>query len=241
MRLDQKASELFQKSRSSCHDLIKRGLITINGKPNTKPSTEVNDFDKIELISKQSFVSRGGEKLSGLLSELSIPLEGLKGLDIGASTGGFTDCLLQFGIESMVCVDVGHGQLHESLLNHPQVRNYEGVSILDFKDVCNETFDIIVMDVSFTSILNVFDTLDNFAHQKTWIILLYKPQFEVGAKFLNKSGLVKNSRQATQVQHHIIQTIVSKGYKLHLNVDSSLKGKVGNQETFLVFQKKEGL
>ena len=117
MRLDQKASELFQKSRSSCHDLIKRGYITVNGKPNTKPSTEVNDFDKIELISQQSFVSRGGEKLSGLLSELSIPLEGLKGLDVGASTGGFTDCLLQFGIGSMVCVDVGHGQLHESLLN----------------------------------------------------------------------------------------------------------------------------
>ena len=187
MRLDQKASELFQKSRSSCHDLIKRGYITVNGKPNTKPSTEVNDFDKIELISQQSFVSRGGEKLSGLLSELSIPLEGLKGLDVGASTGGFTDCLLQFGIGSMVCVDVGHGQLHESLLNHPHVRNYEGVSILDFKDVCKETFDIIVMDVSFTSILNVFDALDHFAHKKTWIILLYKPQFEVGAKYLNKS------------------------------------------------------
>jgi 23S rRNA (cytidine1920-2'-O)/16S rRNA (cytidine1409-2'-O)-methyltransferase len=241
MRLDQKASELFQKSRSSCHDLIKRGMITINGNITTKPSTEVNDFDRIELLSQQSFVSRGGEKLSGLLSNLSLSLEGLTGLDVGASTGGFTDCLLQFGIKSMVCVDVGHGQLHESLLNHPLVRNYEGVSILDFKDICNETFDIIVMDVSFTSILNVFDALDSFAHSQTWIILLYKPQFEVGAKFLNKSGLVKNSRQATQVQQHIVQTITSKGYRLHLNVDSTLKGKEGNQETFLVFQKKEGL
>lgn len=241
MRLDQKASELFQKSRSSCHDLIKRGFITINGKINTKPATEVNDFDKIELISQQSFVSRGGEKLAGLLSELSLPLDGLKGLDVGASTGGFTDCLLQFGIKNMVCVDVGHNQLHESLRDHPQVRNFEGISILDFKTVCNETFDIIVMDVSFTSILNVFDALHQFAHDKTWIILLYKPQFEVGAKYLNKSGIVKNSRQAIQVQHHIIQTIVSQGYRFQLSVDSTLKGKEGNQETFLVFQKKEGL
>jgi 23S rRNA (cytidine1920-2'-O)/16S rRNA (cytidine1409-2'-O)-methyltransferase len=241
MRLDQKASELFQKSRSSCHDLIKRGLITINGQVNTKPATEVSDFDRIELVSQHSFVSRGGEKLSGLLNELKLSLEGLKGLDVGASTGGFTDCLLQFGIKSMVCVDVGHNQLHDSLKNYPQVRNFEGVSILDFKDVCDETFDIIVMDVSFTSILNVFDALDKFAHHKSWIILLYKPQFEVGAKYLNKSGIVKNSRQTIQIQHHIIQTIVSKGYRFHLSADSTLKGKEGNQETFLVFQKKEGL
>lgn len=241
MRLDQKASELFQQSRSSCHDLIKRGLIIVNGKTIKKPSTEVNDFDKIELISQHSFVSRGGEKLFGVLCALSRPLQGLRGLDVGASTGGFTDCLLQFGVKSVVCVDVGHNQLHESLINHPQVENFEGISISDFRLRCTETFDIIVMDVSFTSILNVFDDLAHFAHAKTWIILLYKPQFEVGAKYLNKSGLVKNNRQAMQIQAHIIQTIVSKGYRLHLSMDSLLKGKEGNQETFLVFLKKEEL
>ena len=241
MRLDQKASELFQKSRSSCHDLIKRGLISVNGKTIKKPSTEVNDFDKIELLSQHSYVSRGGEKLSGVLGALSLPLQGLRGLDVGASTGGFTDCLLQFGVKSMVCVDVGHHQLHESLLNHPQVENFEGTSISDFRNQCTETFDIIVMDVSFTSILNVFDDLVPLAHPKTWLILLFKPQFEIGARYLNKSGLVKSSRQAMQIQQHIIQTIVSKGYRLHLSIDSLLKGKEGNQEIFLIFQKKEEL
>jgi 23S rRNA (cytidine1920-2'-O)/16S rRNA (cytidine1409-2'-O)-methyltransferase len=241
MRLDLKVAEKFNKSRSASADFIKRGYVLVNGNLCEKASFEVNEFDDITLTLQKTYVSRGGEKLASLLPHCPFSVEGLKALDVGSSTGGFSECLLDHKVASIVCVDVGKDQLHESLRSNSKISLFEGVSILDFHHQMKETFDLIVMDVSFTSIMHVFDALVGFTHAKTWMILLYKPQFEVGAKFLNKSGVVKNPRQVKQVQDHIIDSIKSKGFRFILAKDSDLKGKEGNQETFLVFQKVEGV
>jgi 23S rRNA (cytidine1920-2'-O)/16S rRNA (cytidine1409-2'-O)-methyltransferase len=241
MRLDLRVAQQFNKSRSASADFIKRGLVLVNGKINIKPANEVIEDDDITLTLEKTYVSRGGEKLASLLPFCPFSVAGLHAIDVGSSTGGFSECLLDYGVESLVCVDVGVHQLHESLRDHPKITLYEGVSILDLHQVIHKTFDLLVMDVSFTSILHVFDALDRFVHHQTWLILLYKPQFEVGAKFLNKSGIVKNPRQGKQVQDHIIEVIKTKGFRFVLAKDSTIKGKDGNQETFLVFQKVEGV
>lgn len=238
MRLDVKVAQLSGKSRSAAADFIKRGLVRVNQQLILKPSYDISD-ESIELLIEKTYVSRGGEKLEGILPYLSLDLSTMHGLDVGASTGGFTECLLHYGIASMTCVDVGRDQLHASLKHDKRVDYHEGISILDFHSVINKTFDLIVMDVSFTSILNVFDALHQFTHPLSWLILLYKPQFEVGAKHLNKSGVVKNPKLTLQVQNNIIFSIKLKGYRLVHVIDSPLKGKEGNQETFLVFQRLE--
>jgi 23S rRNA (cytidine1920-2'-O)/16S rRNA (cytidine1409-2'-O)-methyltransferase len=241
MRLDLRVAQQFNKSRSASADFIKRGLVVVNGSVNVKAAYEVNELDDVVLTLTKTYVSRGGEKLASLLPHCPFSVQGLHALDVGSSTGGFSECLLDHGVQSLVCVDVGKDQLHESLRNHPKITLYEGVSILDFHKQMSQTFDLIVMDVSFTSILHVFDALTQFTHHGSWMILLYKPQFEVGAKFLNKSGVVKNPRQVKQIQNQIIDSIKSKGYRFILSKDSDIKGKEGNQETFLVFQKVEGV
>jgi 23S rRNA (cytidine1920-2'-O)/16S rRNA (cytidine1409-2'-O)-methyltransferase len=241
MRLDLRVAQQFSKSRSASADFIKRGLVLVNGNITVKPAYEVIEEDDIKLCLEKTYVSRGGEKLASLLPFCPFSVAGLHAIDVGSSTGGFSECLLDFGVESLVCVDVGQNQLHESLRNHPKITLFEGVSILDLHRHLDRTFDLLVMDVSFTSILHVFDALDHFVHHHAWLILLYKPQFEVGAKFLNKSGVVKNPRQVKQVQDHIIDVIKAKGFRFVLAKDSKIKGKEGNQETFLVFQKVEGV
>jgi 23S rRNA (cytidine1920-2'-O)/16S rRNA (cytidine1409-2'-O)-methyltransferase len=241
MRLDLKVAQQFNKSRSASADFIKRGLVLVNNKPILKTSFEIHDHDEVVLNIERTYVSRGGEKLASLLPHCPFSVQGLHAIDVGSSTGGFSECLLEYGVASLVCVDVGHDQLHESLRSHPKITLYEGVSILNLHQQLQKTFDLLVMDVSFTSILHVFDALIGFVHEGSWMILLYKPQFEVGAKFLNKSGVVKSPRQNKQVQEHIISVIKSKGFRFILAKDSDLKGKEGNQETFLVFQKMEGV
>lgn len=238
MRLDVKVAQLSGKSRSASADFIKRGLVRVNEQLILKPSYEIND-ERVELLIEKTYVSRGGEKLAGILPYLSLNLSSMNGLDVGASTGGFTECLLHHGIASMTCVDVGRNQLHESLKHDVRVDYYEEISIMDFHTMVKKTFDLIVMDVSFTSILHVFDALHQFTHPLSWLILLYKPQFEVGAKYLSKSGVVKNPKLTLQVQNNIISSIKLKGYRLVHVIDSPLKGKEGNQETFLVFQRME--
>lgn len=238
MRLDLKVAQMSGKSRSASADFIKRGLVLVNDNLVLKPSYDIND-ERVELLIEKTYVSRGGEKLAGILPHLSLDLSLMNGLDVGASTGGFTECLLHHGIASMTCVDVGRDQLHESLKQDARVEYYEETSILDFHSIVKKTFDLIVMDVSFTSILHVFDALHQFTHPSSWLILLYKPQFEVGAKHLSKSGVVKNAKLTLQVQNNIISTIKLKGYRIVHVLDSPLKGKEGNQETFLVFQRME--
>lgn len=241
MRLDLKVAEQFQLSRSSASDYIKRGLVRVNEYVITKPAYDVNSDDIITLNVTTTYVSRGGEKLDSLIAKLPFSLSGLHGLDIGSSTGGFTQCLLKHGVESMVCVDVGRDQLHPSLRQHPKITLYEETSILDLHKFVNQSFDIIVMDVSFTSIMNVIHALNAFTHSATWLIVLFKPQFEVGVKYLNKSGVVKNKAVIEATLSKRIHSITDFGYRLHSVVDSAIKGKEGNQETFLVFQKTEGL
>lgn len=239
MRLDVLVAEKFQLSRSTAADYIKRHLVSVNGCIANKPALQVDDNDDIALHITTRFVSRGGEKLAALIPMLPFSIEGLYCLDVGSSTGGFTQCLLQHHVKHVVCVDVGYNQLHPSLREHPAITLYEETSILDLHHCIINTFDLIVMDVSFTSIMPIISPLSRFTHPHTYLIVLFKPQFEVGPKFLTKSGVVKSKHVAKQAQDKCIQCIREQGYRLILQVDAEIKGKEGNQETFLVFQKVE--
>lgn len=239
MRLDLHVAQNFQLSRSTAADYIKRNLISVNGTLVTKPSLQVNDNDLIEIHITTRFVSRGGEKLAALIPQLPFSIHSFQCLDIGSSTGGFTQCLLQNQVKHVVCVDIGYNQLHPSLREHPAITLYEETSIFDLHRFVQHTFDLIVMDVSFTTVVPIISTLAQFTHPQSYLIILFKPQFEVGPKFLTKSGVVKNIQAAKLAQAKCVQQFNDHGYHLLCNVDAMVKGKEGNQETFLVFQRVE--
>lgn len=239
MRLDVHVADKFQLSRSTAADYIKRHLVSVNGNIVSKPALQVDDNDDIVLHITTRFVSRGGEKLAALIPLLPFSIVGLHCLDVGSSTGGFTQCLLQHHVKHVVCVDVGFNQLHQSLREHPAITLYEETSILELHHLVVSTFDLIVMDVSFTSVTPIISTLSRFTHPNTYLIILFKPQFEVGSTYLTKSGVVKNKHIAKQAQVKCILHIREHGYRLIHQVDADIKGKEGNQETFLVFQRVE--
>jgi 23S rRNA (cytidine1920-2'-O)/16S rRNA (cytidine1409-2'-O)-methyltransferase len=190
-------------------------------------------------LKKQRFVSRGGDKLFNAIKKLNIDVRYKHCLDVGAATGGFSDCLIQLGAKDVVAIDVGSNQLHASLRQHPQIRVYEKTNInnVNPNDFSNK-FDIIVVDVSFTSLKVIFDRVIQHLKSDGEILWLFKPQFEVGKEFLNKKGIVKQE----QVVHHVLKETTTKlqaqGFKVTI-IKSDLKGKQGNQEYFLHIKQEQ--
>jgi 23S rRNA (cytidine1920-2'-O)/16S rRNA (cytidine1409-2'-O)-methyltransferase len=176
MRLDQYlVEEGFVDSRTKAQALIKSRKVSVNGKAITKPAFKV-DGEKVEIADEMIYVSRGAHKLKGFLPSLPFSVKGLNALDIGASTGGFTQVLLEEGATSVTCVDVGQGQLHQKLQDDKRVISFEKMDIRDFTR--QRQFDLVTSDVSFISLHHILESVD--ALSKKWIILLFKPQFEVG-------------------------------------------------------------
>jgi len=179
MRLDQfLVSKNFVESREKAKRLIKEGKIKINDKICLKPSYQVKPEDKIEIKENLKFVSRGGEKLLFALKEFNIsPLNKIC-LDIGASTGGFVDCLIKNGAKKVYAIDIGTNQLHPCLRNNRRVISLEKTDIRKFE--ANKKFDLITVDLSFISLKLFLKKIKNLLSQKGDLILLFKPQFEVG-------------------------------------------------------------
>lgn len=181
-------------SRSKASEMIHNGKVLVNNKEVLKSSFEVTNLDNISILENDvmKYVSRGGLKLEKAINYFNLNLSNLTILDIGASTGGFTDCALKNNAKKVFSLDVGTNQLHESLRNNNKVICIENTN---FKDVNHEIIydpiDLYVCDVSFISILTILRKLQEFDENFT-IIILYKPQFEVGKANLNKNGVVKN-------------------------------------------------
>ena len=177
MRLDIYLSENFDiQSRNKAQEFIKANKVKINGKTISKPSYKVENSDNIELLEEEFYVSRAAYKLKHFLFEIQLNLKDKAALDIGSSTGGFTQVLIENDIDSVDCVDVGSNQLHESLREKPQISFYENCDIRNF--VSKKWYDIITCDVSFISMHNILTAIDMLANDG--IIILFKPQFEVG-------------------------------------------------------------
>ena len=231
----------YAKSRQNAKILIQGGGVKIDGKTVSKPSLEISDEEHtVEIINKSRFVSRGGEKLSGALDEFAISIEGLDCIDIGASTGGFTDCLLQRGAKLVYAVDSGHSQLDPILADDKRVVSIEKfnaryMSSGDFPIL----FDIAVMDVSFISQTFIHKSVYEVLKNGGYYISLIKPQFECGKNALNSHGIVKKSAHHLQAINRVIDSATICGFSCIDIIRSPIEGGSGNVEFLILMQKNE--
>jgi 23S rRNA (cytidine1920-2'-O)/16S rRNA (cytidine1409-2'-O)-methyltransferase len=236
------------KSRSTASDLIKNGLVKVNGEIITKPAKDYpdteNDKNKIiiEILEQPKYVSRGGLKLEKALEEFQIDPKDLIVLDVGSSTGGFTDCLLQKGAKKVYAVDVGTDQLDKSLLNNPQVISLEKTDIRNIKNLSlNQTEEerpgLAVIDASFISLELILESTANLLAEKAKIIALIKPQFETQKEAKNKSGIVKTDILREQVLEKIKNHCQKINLKVLQVIDSPILGGSGNKEYLILLQK----
>jgi len=233
MRLDLYLTKYFDiQSRNKASELIKNGKISINDKVITKPSFKVLADDKVTVDQDEFFVSRSAYKLKYFLDEHYIKISNLEALDIGSSTGGFTQVLLQNNIQNITCVDVGSNQLHSSLKDNPKIIIQENTDIREFKPKCK--YDLITCDVSFISILMILDAINSLAKGK--IIILYKPQFEVGRNIKRDSkGVVLDNDAILSARDGFIESTKKLNWSLQYSSQSKLKGKNGNLEELFYF------
>jgi 23S rRNA (cytidine1920-2'-O)/16S rRNA (cytidine1409-2'-O)-methyltransferase len=181
-------------------------------------------------------VSRGGGKLEGALDDLGIEVSGLACLDVGASTGGFTDCLLARGARSVVAVDVGRGQLHERLRQDPRVRNIERMNARYLSpDLLPTPIDLVVIDVSFISLRLLLGPL-LVAVPRARVLALVKPQFEVGKEHVGKGGVVRDDGLREDAVLGIAACAEAEGYRVAGRADSRVEGPKGNREIFLLLE-----
>lgn len=237
MRLDIYLSKNhLAKSRTYAQDAIKEGRVSVNGKTVLKASFDVSEEDEITLLSKEiEFVSRGGLKLYGALQDFEIDVTDKIVADIGASSGGFTDCVLSKNAKKVYSIDVGTLQLSNSLKNHPRVVSMENTNALDLTpDHFHEMIDLVVMDVSFISVTALLGHLIELFPKAEFVVLI-KPQFEAGKKFIGKNGIVKDKKVHLHVLNQIVQFLAQKHATIFKMSKCQISGKDGNQEYFVYF------
>ncbi len=220
------------QSRNKSSELIKLQKVTVNGKIVTKPSFKVEEGMEVSINEDEFFVSRAAYKLKYFLEEFNIDIKGADALDIGSSTGGFTQIALQNGVKSITCVDVGSNQLHESLKSDERITVQENTDIRSFHP--NKKYDLVTCDVSFISILNILDDIARLASSR--IIILYKPQFEVGREVKRDSaGVVLDQKAIELCREEFLSKTGQYAWKLLHNKQSALAGKSGNVEELFYF------
>ncbi len=226
-------------SRSAARDLVDAGLVRVSGAVATK-SARLVDAGEPVLVGDGGprYVSRGGHKLERALERVPLPTRDAEVLDAGASTGGFTDCLLQRGASMVVAVDVGHGQLHERLRSDPRVVVRERTNVRDLEPAWAPTedglVDGVVADVSFISLRTVLPALRNQLRPGGWMVLLVKPQFEAGRTVVDRgAGVVRDPRVWTEVLRTVCGAVEDLGGAIMDVVDSPIRGAAGNVEFLL--------
>jgi 23S rRNA (cytidine1920-2'-O)/16S rRNA (cytidine1409-2'-O)-methyltransferase len=225
----------YFESRNRALEAIKAGEVTLDGK-RAKASQKVTENSQIIVTSGKFYVSRAAKKLETFLATHPIALEDKVALDIGSSTGGFAQILLEHNIASLDCVDVGSDQLHHSLKEHPKLSLHEETDIRVFDP--HTKFTLITWDVSFISILQIIDDIDRLASNACDIIILYKPQFEVGREVKRDSrGVVQDTQAITTCQETFIAKTEVLDWKFNYHAPSKIAGKEGNQEHLYHFVK----
>ncbi len=244
MRLDVYVLENFNaKSKSYAQELIKNSLVKVDGAIVTKCGFMVKPGVSIELIDELfTYVSRSGLKLQQAIKEFSIDVSNKVVIDVGSSTGGFTDYCLEAGASKVYCIDVGTDQLSEKLRIDDRVIVMENTDIRSVvKSNFSDSIDLIVVDVSFISICLILPKLFELADSNCDIIILIKPQFEVGQKNLNKHGVVNNQKAVKESITRIYDQVSYSNFIVKNFSKTDLIGKKGNQEyLMLVCRTKEG-
>jgi 23S rRNA (cytidine1920-2'-O)/16S rRNA (cytidine1409-2'-O)-methyltransferase len=226
-------------SRARARDAILRGTVTVNGEPAKKPNQMVSREDVIALDDPASrYVSRAALKLLAGLDAGEIEATGKTCLDVGSSTGGFTQVLLERGAEKVFAVDVGHEQLHRRLKGNRRVVSLEGTNARDLtRDEIPEPIDILVSDISFVSVIKVLEAPLALCAARADAVILFKPQFEVGRDFVGGGGIVTDMEATARALGEAIAFVEAQGFAHRLSVDSPIAGGDGNQETVLVFSR----
>ena len=239
MRLDKLLVHLgFFPSREKAQDAIIQQTVKVDGQLVTKPSKEVDESANIEVIDIfNKFVSRGGLKLEKAIHDFGLDFNGKTVLDVGSSTGGFTDCALHYGASQVVAVDVGSNQLHPSLQNHPQVTSLENTDFRELtpQELPIQQFDYIVTDVSFISLTYLLPYFNPFLKPDGQMVLLIKPQFEAGTSFLNKNGIVTDEKGYKIAIHRVEQEALQHHFYLNKINISTLFEKNKNVEFISLF------
>ena len=235
MRLDNYlVNNGFVESRNRAQAIIKDSLVSVNDKIINKSSYKVSVDDEVKVQEHKSYVSRSAHKLDEFLNELDLDIKDRVALDIGSSTGGFTQVLLEGEVAEVSAVDVGRDQLHKILKEDNRVSSYESCDIREFQS--DKEFDLVVSDVAFISLLNILDDVDRLATKD--IILLFKPQFEVGREAKrDNNGVVLDNKAIANAMVRFEDACKLKGWRLVLKSPSKLSGKEGNLEYCYFFSK----
>jgi len=223
-------------SREAARKAVNERQVTVNGALANKPARMVLAGDAIEVLGPPpKYVGRGGDKLDGALGSFGIDPVGLRCVDVGSSTGGFTDCLLQAGAESVVAIDVGRAQLHNRLRRHPKVdvREQTDVRSVDLQEI-GAPFDLVVIDVSFIGLDRILDVVAGLAGEQGQILALVKPQFEAGKQEASRGrGVIKDPEIWKRVLMECVEATRRRGLVVGGVDVSPIKGGAGNVEFFL--------
>lgn len=220
-------------SREKARAMIMAGEVLVNGSVSDKPGLRVARTEVLEVKSKPRFVSRGGDKLAGALDDFAFDVSGLICADVGASTGGFTDCLLQAGAAKVYAIDVGYGILDYRLRQDARVVVMERTNAR-YLTALPEQVDLVVVDASFISLRLLLPVFKGWLKPQADVIALIKPQFEAGKQDVGKGGVVKDHAVHSRILHETIEFAHQEGYQPHGLTLSLLKGPAGNIE-FLVW------
>ena len=234
VRLDKVLVQLgLVATRSQAESYIRLGRVRVSGRLITKPGYFVHDLSLVELDQPEQFVSRAGLKLASVADKLAVDFRGKTVLDVGSSTGGFTDYALSRGARRVICVDVGTDQLHPKLRRDARVELHEKTDIRDF--ATNQPVDIILIDVSFISLREVLPHLAELANRQTQVVAMVKPQFETGNRLKNR-GVIKNDTERRRILHDFEQW-VKQYFLLRAKADSAVAGARGNRERVYLLTK----
>jgi 23S rRNA (cytidine1920-2'-O)/16S rRNA (cytidine1409-2'-O)-methyltransferase len=220
-------------TRSQAESYIKLGMVTVNKKPVTKPGFLVFPPDEVVLNAPEQYVSRAGLKLASVVKALKLDFSNKVILDVGSSTGGFTDYALQHGAKKVIAVDVGTDQMHPKLRADKRVELHEKIDIRDFNPA--EHMDIVVMDVSFISLREILPYIAHITDKNTQIIAMLKPQFEAKKSGLKHKGVIKNDA----MRRAILKDFEAWAQKLFIiqdKADSDVSGSKGNTERFYLLR-----
>lgn len=220
-------------TRSQAESYIRLGKVEVNGRITTKAGHMVNEQDKLELAAGERYVSRAGLKLASVAEALKLDFRGKTVLDVGSSTGGFTDYALRHGATKVIAVDVGTDQLHPSLRTDSRVELHEKTDIRDFK--VGEQINVVVIDVSFISLQEVLASVHSLCKRGTQIVAMAKPQFEATAQNQKHKGVIKNDSMRRDILKKL-ENWVQEMFVIVDKRDSDVAGTKGNKERFYLLR-----
>lgn len=224
-------------TRSQAESYIRLGQVEVDGRVVTKPGFAVSENARLQLTVEEQYVSRAALKLASVAKALNLDFKDAVVLDVGSSTGGFTDYALRQGARKVIAVEAGTNQLHHTLLDHPRIELHEQTDIRDIQKL-SERPDIVTVDVSFISLRDILPHIATLAGPKSRLIVMVKPQFEAEQSKLKHKGVIKNDKLRRAILKDF-EAWVRQGFVVLDKADSGVRGAKGNQERFYVLRPAE--